>query len=277
MAQRLNSSPEMVEDIQKQIANWKQKDPIGFEAARTEEVKKGKWQMGNHFNEPTKEFLTDLATIRKLDPNFKLFDNSTARSDANAGIEKAHGPNTKKVHDQVKEVENVTAKAAGAIKVGDVDKNLAGKVHTGSVAQADVSPTAVVYAAFNPGNHASRTLAAASTDTSPVIVEGLKLDAQHRNTHLQAPKGDKPAVMRTEKQMIGATAFAGAAVNAAAHMFHTPLPNDAGPGSAGSGNAAQQGQPPAAGTSAPQRSGSANPAQGSPSRPSRPARQGKLR
>lgn len=278
MVQRLNSSPEMVKDIQKQIESWKQKDPIGFEAARKEEVNKGKWQMGNHFNEPTKEFLTDLATIRKLDPNFKLFDNNAARSDANAGIEKPHGPDTKKIHGQVKEVENVTAKAAGAIKVGDVDKNLAGKVHTGSVAQADVSPNAVVNAAFNPGNHASRTLAAASTDTSPALVEGMKLDAQHRNTELQAPEGDKPAAMRTEKQRMGAAAFGGFAANAAGNMFHNPMTGDGrGPGSASAGNAAQQGQPPAAGTSAPQPGSSASPEQGSPSRPSRPARQGKPR
>ena len=278
MVQRLNSSPEMVADIQKQVANWQQTDPKKFEDARKEEVKNGKWQMGNHFGEATKEFLTDLATLKRVDPNFKLFDNSEGRSDANAGIEKPHGPDTKKIHDQVKEVEGVTAKAAGGIKVGDVDKNLAGKVHTGSVASADVSPNAVVNAAFNPGNHASRTLTAASTDTSPVMVEGMKLDAQRHSTELQAPGGDKPAEMRTEKQMMGAAAFGGFAVNAAGNMFHNPVKGDGpGPGSVGAGNAAQQGQPPAAGTSAPQPGGSANPAQGSPSRPSRPARQGKPR
>jgi conjugal transfer mating pair stabilization protein TraG len=278
MVQRLNSNPQMVEDIQKQVADWKQKDHAKFEAARKVEEVKGKWQMGNHFNEPTKEFLTDLATLRRVDPNFKLFDSGEGRSDANAGIEKAQGPDTKKIHDQVKDVAKVATKAAESIKVGDVDKKLAGKVNTGAVAPADISPSAVVNAAFNPGNHASRTLAAAATDTSPVIVEGMKLDAQRRGTELQAPEGDKPAAMRTEKQMIGAAAFGGFAINAAAHRFHNPMTGDGRePGSAGTGTVAQQGQPPAAGTSAPQPGGSANPAQSSPARPSRPARQGKPR
>lgn len=277
MVQRLNSNPEMVASIQKQVGDWQQKNPAAYLAARTQEEKHGRWQQGNHFDEKTKDLLTDLAALRNLDHNFKLFDNSGVRSDSNAGIEQAQGPNTQKIHDQVKGVEAATEKAAGAINVGDVDKGLANKVHVGAVQTDNVSPTAVVNAAFNPGNHASKTLTAAQTDASPAKVEALKLEAQGRNTVLAAPDGDAANAMRTEKNMIAGAAFGGFAINAAGSMFQSAARGDRpGSGTAADGNASQPGHPPAASGNAPQPNGAAQPGQ-TPARPSRPARPGKAR
>lgn len=276
MVQRLNSNPEMVANIHKQVGDWQQKNPAAFKAARDQEEKNGRWLQGNHFDEKTKDLLTDLSTLRNLDHNFKLFDTTGARSDSNAGIDHAQGPNTKKVHDEVKGVEQATNRAAGAINVGDVDKGLSKKVHVGAVEGSDISPTAVVNAAFNPGNHASRTLTAAQTDNSPVQVEKLKLQAQGRNTVLTAPDGNAASEMRTEKKAIAATAFGGAAINAVGSMYQPPGKADKPDnGTVAGGNASQPGHPPAASGNAPQPNGHAQPSQSE--RPSRPARPGKSR
>lgn len=275
MKQRFDSNPEMVKKIERDADEAARRNPEAWHAAQSKADEIG-WRSGTTFDPKTEQTMDNLMALRVLDKNYRLLGSQGESSGANAGIKQAQGPNQQIVHDKVANNEKVTSKPIDVSEATPVK----GTLIIGGVKKEDPSVPQILNEAYSPRSKAAAAFTGAHSPSSPYNFHTLELDAQHRNTTVAAPTGEKADDIRETKREVAVGVGLGIGANILGHKYKTDLPTKSddkkGPSTqtpSPNGNGPQPGQPPVQ----PQPSGSAQPRQSPPSRPSRPARVGKSR